>query len=826
MDQRTAGPLASRVRYAGLRPPLTPTARQPESCITHSKFKRGSGKDLNFNDKSFRLALAAKKENFDLLAAYSYRSRGNYYSGKGGAKKYETDAWFAELTDSLSSTEGSGQIPISYVANYFQAGKEVANTSSELESTLLKGVLRLPHDQTLKLNYMHMNHTFGESVSYLVNYFVRNGREGQQGQWPYSNTKQDTFSLGYELKPEGNKWVNLDANVWMTKSNTRRHQNGLGVYGLTANGVNGKVSDNAWDDYVRCHVRNAPPEHCVGVPNQVPEKLPNTDGHYNIIPAALQISKHDRWGVNVSNRFKLHPAFSLTAGGDFTRERLNQWDASGQNLVGGHEYSYGGNYLGPRSGRREQYNLQFIFDWAATSWLQISGGYRYSDYWAHDDLISRKRAAREPGWEAQRSLTANGVFVGYQEILSDAEAAALDQRVMAEWHEMYEMLQDHPEDLNEFLSWAPTPEVYADYDKINGVRYSQPNDRESIDIRFPNVGTHKGFADANPFRNGTIDPDEQVDTAQSPTGKANRYINLHPSKYGALPADMDPWQQPGKIRGHGWAPQLAASIFLTDSARVYARYSEFVRFPNLHEATQGAWGYGSQTTRATGPEHAYNWEIGYVQNLRPWLPELEYADFRVNYFNNRIEDYIDRDYFFNIVQFKEKKLAGMELQSRFDTGKYHVNFGATYRLKQKLCDKDYASFLDAVYNRVPVCVDGGFPLTFARTALQPQYSINLDAGARLLENRLRISGRMTYHSAAKNKDEEKMNGVSYLAFVRPFYWNPILVFDASASYAIDRNLSVDLTVNNLTNRYYVDPMARISMPAPGRTVTLGITAAF
>jgi hypothetical protein len=41
MDQRTAGPLASRVRYAGLRPPLTPTARQPESCITHSKFKRG-----------------------------------------------------------------------------------------------------------------------------------------------------------------------------------------------------------------------------------------------------------------------------------------------------------------------------------------------------------------------------------------------------------------------------------------------------------------------------------------------------------------------------------------------------------------------------------------------------------------------------------------------------------------------------------------------------------------------------------------------------------------------------------------------------------------
>ncbi|WP_232467109.1 hypothetical protein, partial [Alcaligenes faecalis] len=43
--------------------------------------------------------------------------------------------------------------------------------------------------------------------------------------------------------------------------------------------------------------------------------------------------------------------------------------------------------------------------------------------------------------------------------------------------------------------------------------------------------------------------------------------------------------------------------------------------------------------------------------------------------------------------------------------------------------------------------------TFARTSLQPQYSLNLDVGARLLEKKLLLGARAVYHSAAKNKDE-------------------------------------------------------------------------
>ncbi|GEM_PF-4851890 len=37
---------------------------------------------------------------------------------------------------------------------------------------------------------------------------------------------------------------------------------------------------------------------------------------------------------------------------------------------------------------------------------------------------------------------------------------------------------------------------------------------------------------------------------------------------------------------------------------------------------------------------------------------------------------------------------------------------------------------------------------------------------------------------------------------------------------------VSLSVQNLTNRYYLDPLAQSFMPAPGRTVRIGMQTRF
>ena len=40
---------------------------------------------------------------------------------------------------------------------------------------------------------------------------------------------------------------------------------------------------------------------------------------------------------------------------------------------------------------------------------------------------------------------------------------------------------------------------------------------------------------------------------------------------------------------------------------------------------------------------------------------------------------------------------------------------------------------------------------------------------------------------------------------------------------IGKNLTAELVGSNLTNRYYLDPMSRSYLPAPGRTIRIGIT---
>ncbi|MBU5885614.1 hypothetical protein JVW21_21125, partial [Vibrio cholerae O1] len=48
--------------------------------------KEGNGgSKFNLEDRSYRLAIANKSEHLDVLAAYSYGTRGNYFSGKNNS---------------------------------------------------------------------------------------------------------------------------------------------------------------------------------------------------------------------------------------------------------------------------------------------------------------------------------------------------------------------------------------------------------------------------------------------------------------------------------------------------------------------------------------------------------------------------------------------------------------------------------------------------------------------------------------------------------------------------------------------------------------------
>ncbi|WP_353172580.1 TonB-dependent receptor domain-containing protein [Acinetobacter rudis] len=804
------------------------------------------GKDFNFDAAAYRIAIATKQDQFDLLGAYSYRKRGNYYSGKNNSSKYQTDTWQEDARKQTEIEAMSGQPSISYLAKYFLPGDEVSNTSSEQESTLLKGTWRISDAQTLNASFMRNELSFGEQVPWMISEAVRgsDGSRLNQYQFPYSQVKQDTWTLNYTLNPD-NRWLDLKAGAWLTQNNTSRHQNGDAVYGIGVS-WDSVQSDQAWENYTRCHVLHEATNDCSLIPSTPPEKLANDDGRFNVLARALQLTDHKRVGFNLSNTFKLKPNLDFTLSGDYTKEKLDQWDMSEGHPA--YEYTWGVGHMGPRSGSRQQWNLNFNFDWRPTSWLSINAGTRYSDYWSFDEKLAKGRLKQDPNWAIQPEIT--GMLQYYQELLSDDDIKLIRNTAIQQRQEVIDWSKDfmekHPEVgdiLSDYLAVYPTADSIANeaidalrnedgylYSQWSNMSHPNPNDPSIRYVVIPYGGSHKGFAANNPFLNGTINPDEWVENAQGTSKTMPKYIfkNSMSSVIAPDSTVVNKWAEPEKQKNHDWVPYLGITAALSDHARVYVRYNEFVRFPTVFESSLALAGSNKRATgAANAPEHAYNWELGYAHNLKSFsvFDQLDYADIKINYFNNRIENYIDRDYNFNIVQFAEKKMSGIELLTRLDSGKYFGSFGATYRLKQEVCDRDYASYLDPIYNRISECIDGGFPLTFARTSLQPKYSLNFDLGARLFDEKLKLGGRAVYHSEAKNKSESEFGEMGW-AFNRAYYWNPILVFDAYMNYQAHPNVRLDFNITNITNQYYIDPMARVSLPAPGRAMTAGVTFKF
>jgi len=60
----------------------------------------------------------------------------------------------------------------------------------------------------------------------------------------------------------------------------------------------------------------------------------------------------------------------------------------------------------------------------------------------------------------------------------------------------------------------------------------------------------------------------------------------------------------------------------------------------------------------------------------------------------------------------------------------------------------------------------------------------------------------------------------------PYTWGEILTVDAYVKFRLNDRYSAELVGTNLNDRYYLDPLSRSLMPAPGRTVRLSLTGRF
>lgn len=132
--------------------------------------------------------------------------------------------------------------------------------------------------------------------------------------------------------------------------------------------------------------------------------------------------------------------------------------------------------------------------------------------------------------------------------------------------------------------------------------------------------------------------------------------------------------------------------------------------------------------------------------------------------------------------------------------------------KNEVCDESLAITQDPVEGSVPNCVHAGFAGGYLSDQAIPNDSVNLSLGGRYFENSLETGLRSVYLSASKSEEDLERDKA--------------LTFDAYAKYSWSERLNVELIATNLTDLYYIDPLVRSSVPAPGRTVKLKLQMSF
>ena len=820
---------------------------------------RFGGKHKFSEDKAYRIAAATKQDNFDAILTYAYRNKGNYFSGKKGAHRY--GFYSIDNAENLRRLQEQGikelspEAPI--IGLFYTPGGEVANTSLETESWLGKTTFRLPNNQSIKLGLRHTHSTFGEVMPSRI--LSGGGFQGDNvdsqnkiAEWPQAWVKQRAYNIDYSWKPEGSRWIDLNASLWATRTRSKTNSSG---------GVPGDIAwtDVGWnaaaDDWIQ-GLRKRP---------GLDEGLPNTDGRFNTRQGQALYATNNRNGFNFSNRMKLRDNLELTVLGDFQNEKLathNEFaDLYGnrykkefdQNLI--YPSSFLDTITYPRNGRRREYNLGFNFRFEPRPWLTLTAGARYTNSSLQDDSV-KKFLDNGGELEAHRGLRYTADVVATKkdyEAYQKAYACIMSPTCEASQDMLDASAKIIPEGSDGMGIPMYTKKVRFDWTKD---QYGKLNMADHPVLNNPKVLTRVENPAYNP-----ADP--------SSPRFANKFQNLkaetasdYSYKSVLTPAQK---QQALKQKGSGWAPAASVTFNLTDYARAYLRYTQTLRFPSIFEGTVGVPISPKLNTTSVNrygyqwkPERGKNFEVGYIHDLTGMFPKMRKADFRINYFRNTTKNIIDRNDQLEFEQFDKQIRSGAELSARFDTGKVYGSLGLIRTIRNDVCDEG-AAFTDRLQStvlrlhvqssgskpllRAPTCFPGGVKIDgYLSSMMQPRWSVDAELGARFLKNKLDVGTRFHWHSDVYKTRVDSWRGFEravndhyatatdevkdYTDGIEDMRWTPTAVVDAYLRYRINKNITAELVGTNLTNRYYMDPFSRSFMPAPGRTVRIGITGKF
>ncbi|WP_273802393.1 TonB-dependent receptor domain-containing protein [Proteus vulgaris] len=780
-------------------------------------------KDWHFHDHSFRLGIGFEEEKFNLLFAYALREKGNYLAGKRNTKAYlETDDMKA-----IHSIDYKLRLTpyVPFIAHIYRPGNEVPNTSSRNRSFLVKGTLFPESTHRFSINYRYTDLLFGDIMPLRLEW--ARYEKNVVTQWPLATINQQAGILTYQWKPE-DKQADFLLRLWGNL--TSGHTNTRG----------GEPRVSMEIDYDERYLSKWDAK---------------VDTHF--IDTASLYQKNNRYGVDLSSIFKLSPQFSISFSSNYQFEKL---DSDELEVPTGLDFVTAG-----RAGQRHEINLALSTDWKPLSWLAITAGGKYHYYHLTDTFLNNKRRNNVKGYEKSPSI--RGFILPYRRTLTAEEYLLYRAYHSIDVEGLPEELKNYrryPESYKKIREFVKSKFIYPEYENLpleikEKIINSNEVNRVQVDMMQDDFLRDKqGYLNIkssekrlmiteytvllydengelpkskNIFLSGYVDINEKV--PDPITGElVNKYEMGVSNSIPIYLDDKDKFAPEPSYHHGAFSPLVSATVYANDILRIYGRYTEQLRLPSLFEDTSG---FSGSKARYYGfklkPERAKSTELGIVFDLTDWLNVERHADIKINYFRTNIENVFDRDTNWQIRQFEKQILEGLEVQARFDNDFIFMDTALVYSHKNKVCDKNAFSHYDPFgFLGIKECMTGGYPGGFLRTSIQPKYSVNLHLGTRWLDNKLEVGSRWLYSSEVENKDEkwlkEKLPREMYGRNNNPMRWAKVFTVDAYINYQYSPNLSFEITGSNLLNEYYIDPLTRSGMPAPGRTFRLGVTAQF
>ncbi len=652
------------------------------------------------------------------------------------------------------------------VASLYPEGAEVFNSSTATESALFKLTLRPFEDHTLELGYRYFDGRTGEIMPSNI---IRN-ETGFIPQWDPSKVNTDSVTARYKWNPEDNDLINLTADV--------------------------AYSHLAYDGYLTLGSQNpsATPACYEAFEETCYKRFYGTSRIIETTTADIANTTEVDTGIG---RLKINYGSALRF------ESLHPPSDAFRDVSGETRH---------QEADRRQFDSFGTLTWEPDDRLSIALGGRFTKFKTYDHNKRR-----------------------------DFEIYTVNRKEII--FKKNERLYDSKYDENGVPIWDYNTNDYAiDYDSYS-------------DFAFP-VGSVYWYSDADGNYTDATDPRKITGTMGTPASDMGSQSLISSWDYDESFTEIidDPgikevqravYYDNLRRRDSGFAPSLKGSYEIFDGWKLHAAYAQGIRMPSITESI--AQNASVNAPIDLRPERANNFEFGVSSKIENFVEGGDSFMARLSYFNNKTEDYITRHDFYTETSYKDptlRKLArkynqsfynvdsftvkGLEFQAAYDNGTFFADVSGTYNLSARTCAPDVAQLMMTMsagsLKNVPNCVDGGFTGSFTNAQNPPQYTLTGTFGARFFDETLELATRVTHTSAPIEKLDKPWHKFGDNGLQR--YYEPVTLFDVSASYQISKNATAGFSVENVFDRYYLDPLSLSMMPGPGRTFKASLTMKF